>query len=130
MNPEKQKLAILALIVTVGLVACNKPDPDESGANQMESTGDPAVSNGDSMSEQSETAGEVLEDSAITAKVKTALMSEPGLDSLDINVETMMGVVTLTGSADTAEHKAKAEQVVAAVSGVKQVQNQLVVSAN
>ena len=41
--------------------------------------------------EQAEYAGDKIDDATITAKVKTALIGEPGLKSLQINVDTANG---------------------------------------
>ena len=60
-------------------------------------------------------------DTAITAKVKAALIAEPGLKSTDINVETKDGTVTLTGNVDNPDMRVKAKQVASSTSGVKGV---------
>ncbi len=71
--------------------------------------------------------GRILSDTAVTAKVKATLLAEKGIPSTAISVETYEGRVLLSGFVDTAAVKAKAGQVTAGVSGVKQVQNNLVV---
>ena len=43
-----------------------------------------------------------VDDAAITAKVKTAIMAEPGLKATEINVDTKDAVVTLTGTVPSA----------------------------
>jgi osmotically-inducible protein OsmY len=63
----------------------------------------------------------------VTTKVKSALVTEPDLKAGDINVETTNGVVTLQGTADSAENRQKAAQVASNVEGVKAVKNQIVV---
>ena len=45
--------------------------------------------------EPAQKTGDKVDDAAITAKVKTALMAEPGLRSLEINVDTRDNIVTL-----------------------------------
>jgi hyperosmotically inducible protein len=76
-----------------------------------------------------ETAGEVIDDSAITAKVKTALIDDPVTKAGDINVETYRGVVQLGGFVDDSRQKEQATKVARGVSGVKEVRNDLRVSA-
>jgi hyperosmotically inducible protein len=71
--------------------------------------------------------GRVLADSAITAKVKAALLSEKGIPSTAISVETYESRVLLSGFVDSAAVRDKAGRVAAGVSGVKHVQNHLVV---
>lgn len=71
------------------------------------------------------TMGESIDDSVITAKVKTALVSDKTVNALDVNVETNMGVVQLAGFADTREQIAQASDVARGVEGVKAVKNDL-----
>lgn len=73
-------------------------------------------------------AGDKLGDAAITAKVKTALMAEPGIRSLEINVDTRDHNVTLAGTVPSAELKVRAMQIAQGIEGVKSVSDQLVVS--
>ena len=72
-------------------------------------------------------AGDKMDDATIAAKVKTALMAEPGLKSLDINVDTRDNNVTLAGTVGSAELKQKATQIAQQVEGVKSVSDQLVI---
>ena len=58
-----------------------------------------------------QSAGEVVDDSTLTAKVKTALIDDPVAKARDVNVETYRGVVQLGGFVDTAEQKARAGEV-------------------
>jgi hyperosmotically inducible protein len=68
-----------------------------------------------------------VDDAAITAQVKTRLLADEVTRSININVDTEAGVVTLRGTAPTAEAKAKAEQVAKSVEGVQVVANSLIV---
>lgn len=68
-------------------------------------------------------------DSWITTKAKMALMTTSGISSTDVNVDTIDGQVTLHGTVDSAAEKAKAEQVVRGIDGVKNVRNMLAVVA-
>jgi hyperosmotically inducible protein len=72
-----------------------------------------------------QSAGEVLDDSTLTAKVKTALISDPVTKANQINVETYRGVVQLAGFVDSSEQKARATTVAQGVTGVKEVRNDL-----
>ncbi len=69
----------------------------------------------------------VLNDSAITTKVKSALLAEKGVPSMSISVVTYEAMVQLSGFVDSEEVRDKAAKVAAGVSGVKQVQNSLIV---
>jgi len=69
--------------------------------------------------------GQYVDDSAITTKVKAAILGEPGLKVAEINVETFKGVVQLSGFVSTSEDIANAVKVTRAVSGVKSVKNDM-----
>ena len=70
-------------------------------------------------------AGQYVSDSAITTKVKTALIAEKNLKAMDINVETQNGVVQLAGFVTSSAQKDQAEDVAKRVKGVKEVKNDL-----
>lgn len=74
-----------------------------------------------------ESAGEYLDDSIITTKVKAAVFGEPSLKVLQINVETFKGVVQLSGFVDSAESARRAAEVAGNIKGVKSVKNNLIV---
>ncbi len=74
-----------------------------------------------------ESPGQYVDDSAVTAKVKAAILAEPGLRSLQIGVETYKGAVQLSGFVNSPEARARAGSVTAAVPGVGSVRNDLVV---
>ena len=68
-----------------------------------------------------------VDDTAITTKVKAAVMAEPGLKTLEINVDTKDGVVTLAGTVQSPELKQRAVMLAQQVEGVRSVSDQLVV---
>lgn len=84
---------------------------------------DIAVQKGDS------SAGEVVDDSILTAKVKAALIADSSTKAHQINVETMNGVVQLSGFVDDASAKSAATNVAKSVTGVKDVKNELSVKS-
>jgi hyperosmotically inducible protein len=69
--------------------------------------------------------GEYTSDAVITTKVKAAIVADKSLSALDIGVETLNGVVTLTGMVGTAKQTEHAALVARGVKGVKQVVNDL-----
>jgi osmotically-inducible protein OsmY len=71
--------------------------------------------------------GEYVDDSAITTKVKAAIIAEPTLKVFQINVETFKGEVQLSGFVDSAQSVTKAGEVARGVKGVKSVKNNLIV---
>ena len=74
-------------------------------------------------------AANVVDDAALTAKIKAALFAEPGLKTLHIDVETRDSVVTLAGAVDSDVLRRRAVQIAGAMSGVRQVVDKLVVKA-
>jgi osmotically-inducible protein OsmY len=73
---------------------------------------------------------EVVSDSTLTGKVKSALAADVGLKTVTgINVDTDAGgVVTLKGKVDNADMKKRAGEVAKKVNGVKSVKNQITVT--
>ncbi|HEX9156738.1 MAG TPA: BON domain-containing protein [Syntrophales bacterium] len=71
--------------------------------------------------------GEYVEDSAITTKVKAAILAESSLKVFQINVETFKGEVQLSGFVDSSKSVSKAGEVARGVTGVKSVKNSLIV---
>ncbi|NHZ62044.1 BON domain-containing protein [Massilia genomosp. 1] len=74
---------------------------------------------------QREGAGEFIDDTIITGKVKAALVADPDLKATQINVETFKGTVQLSGFVP-AEHIGRAVSLVRRIDGVKDVKNDMV----
>jgi osmotically-inducible protein OsmY len=72
-----------------------------------------------------EGAGEYVDDTAITAKVKAAVFEESSLKSAEINVETFKGTVQLSGFVSSAANISKAVELARGVPGVKSVKNDM-----
>jgi hyperosmotically inducible protein len=72
--------------------------------------------------------GEAIGDANITASVKAALATDPGLSALAIEVSTQDGVVRLDGPAPDATARERAGMIAAAPQGVTRVDNRLVVA--
>ncbi len=71
-------------------------------------------------------AGELIDDTVITAKVKTAIFNDDELSAAEINVETFKGVVQLSGFVSERGDIARAAAVTSAVGGVVSVKNDIV----
>ena len=84
-----------------------------------------AVMVGCTSTAKQEGTGEYVDDTVITAKVKTAVFNDPALKSAEINVETFKGVVQLSGFVSSAAAASKAVEVARGVSGVKSVKNDM-----
>jgi osmotically-inducible protein OsmY len=72
-----------------------------------------------------ESTGQYVDDSAITAGVKAAILNAPTLKVSEINVETFKGTVQLSGFVSSAENIGTASSVARSVNGVKSVKNDL-----
>ena len=72
-----------------------------------------------------ESTGQVIDDSAITTKVKKAIFDEPTLKVTQISVETYKSVVQLSGFVDSTAQVGTATSVARAVPGVVSVKNDL-----
>jgi hyperosmotically inducible periplasmic protein len=136
MTHGKLKLIAISLFLAAGLSACDKPGPAEKAGKAIDQTASDAKNKiGETvdkaekkMTEQSAKAGQALDDSEITARVKAAVFAEPGLKTLQISVDTVNGVVTLSGTVDSQANSDKARTLAAAVAEVKDVSNKLVVT--
>ena len=74
-----------------------------------------------------ETVGAYVDDAGITTQVKSLLLDNKDVAGTSISVETLNGVVMLSGFAKSATEKSTAESIARKVSGVKSVKNQIVV---
>ena len=84
-----------------------------------------AVTLGCASTSRSEGTGEYVDDTVITAKVKTAILGESTLKSSEINVETFKGVVQLSGFVNSQSDVNRAVVVAKNVNGVKSVKNDM-----
>jgi osmotically-inducible protein OsmY len=71
------------------------------------------------------TTGQVIDDSVVTGKVKSALIADSRTKAYQINVTTKEGVVHLVGVVDSAAAKMAATEVAQSIEGVRSVQNEL-----
>jgi hyperosmotically inducible protein len=77
-----------------------------------------------------ESAGEVVDDSAITTRVKTELIANPNTKARDISVKTYRGVVQLSGFVQSSQERTEAGRVARNAAGVKDVKNDLEVQSH
>jgi hyperosmotically inducible protein len=71
------------------------------------------------------TVGETIDDATITTQVKTALLNDPDVGGLRIDVDTARGLVTLSGVVRSAAERDKAIALARRVSGVTDVKSTL-----
>ncbi|MEO8040195.1 MAG: BON domain-containing protein [Betaproteobacteria bacterium] len=68
---------------------------------------------------------EYADDATISTKIKTAFARDETVKLMNIEVETYRGVVQLSGFADSDAERTRAVQLAEAVSGVKEVKNDI-----
>ena len=102
MQKSKGFVSAIVLVVTMAMVACASTRTQKS-------------------------AGEQIDDSVITGRVKAALIADPTTKAHQIDVEVFKGTVQLNGYVDSAASKERATEVAKATRGVQQVNNNLAV---
>lgn len=137
MMQSKTTLITISLLAAIGLSACDKPGPAEQAGKKLDQAasdtgkkvGEAVDKYENKMTEQGVKSAQSWDDTEITARVKAEFLGEPGLKSLQISVDTIKGVVTLTGTVDSKANSDKAKARAMAISGVRDVTNQLVVAS-
>jgi osmotically-inducible protein OsmY len=71
--------------------------------------------------------GQVIDDTALHTKVKAALLNDPVVHGLAIDVGVHRGVVALNGAVNGDVEKRKAEEIVRGIEGVRGVENNIIV---
>ena len=89
------KTSILAVTLAVATVACGK------------------------------TVGEAIDDTTITTRVKTAMLNDPAVGGLRIDVDTFKGAVTLSGRVKSQSEHDQAIAIARGVNGVTDVKDAL-----
>ena len=114
MNKTKISKTLMAVMLGSALASGSAFAANET-TNKVESTADSA---GQKIDSSMNKVGNFMDDSAITAKVKAALVDHEDIKSTDISVKTEKKVVTLSGFV---ESQAQAEQAVTVAKGVEGV---------
>jgi osmotically-inducible protein OsmY len=87
------KTVVLAILVAVPLAGCGK------------------------------TVGETIDDTTITTRVKTAMLNDPAVGGLRIDVDTFKGAVTLSGRVKSQAERDQAIALARSVGGVTEVKD-------
>jgi osmotically-inducible protein OsmY len=126
MNIRNRPSTLLVALAAGALlmVGCDQRAPADTTAAKVDRAADKV---GATVSNAADKTATVTEDAAITAKVKAAILAEPGLKTLQINVDTNGATVTLSGTVDNADLRERAKQIATSTSGVKAVVDQLTV---
>ena len=102
----------LALVAATALLV--------SGCNRTEA---PAPVAGAAATPATTTIGNEIDDTVITAKVKSALLENPDTKSFDIKVETRKGLVQLSGFVNNQSQADGAITIARKIEGVKSIDN-------
>lgn len=122
-------LTAAAIAAALALVGCDQRSDSAARRADTSTASAPAPDASQKMAAATDKMATAVDDSTLTAKVKAALMAEPGLRSLQISVDTKNAAVTLSGSVDTAASKDRAKEVASSVAGVATVVDQLTVKS-
>ena len=105
---------VLTLGATLLVSACNRQEPVVMA---------PVASSPLVAASTSTTVGTVLDDTVVTARVKSALLADVDTKGFEISVETRKGMVLLGGFVDSEVQVSRALAVTSAVEGVQGVEN-------
>jgi osmotically-inducible protein OsmY len=89
------KALVLAVVLAVPLVGCGK------------------------------TVGETIDDTTITTRIKTAMLNDPAVGGLRIDVDTYKGAVTLSGRVKSQSERDQAIALARGIDGVTEVKDAL-----
>lgn len=114
---------VMMAVLSMAMSGCGREGQDAAQASKAAAEAVAAQAE-----RQIEKAGVVLDDAAVTAKVKTALVIAPDLKGLAIDVDTLRNVVTLSGTVASEGLRQQAETIAKGVDGVQDVKNNLMVN--
>jgi hyperosmotically inducible periplasmic protein len=121
---------VLVLSIVLGLAGCTQEGTAEKTGQKIDQAAESASKKvekaGEAVVEKVEKAGDYMDDSAITAKIKAEILSDPLLKVSQINVTTTNGVVKLSGTVDSQQSIDRAMEIARSAKDVKSVENGLV----
>lgn len=74
-----------------------------------------------------ESTGEYIDDTILTTRVKTALLNDPLVSGLAVNIETYKGTVQLSGFVKSVAERNRAVDLARGVKGIRQVKNDILI---
>ncbi|MEH2920587.1 molecular chaperone OsmY [Samsonia erythrinae] len=119
---NKTKLTQSLIVVALSSVLAGGAMAEETFGQKVDRIADTTGAKIDSSANK---ASGYMSDSAITAKVKSALLEDKSITSSDISVETSNGVVTLSGFVGSQALGTHAVDIATKVDGVKSVSDKL-----
>jgi hyperosmotically inducible protein len=118
MNIQNKSLVLtIALVSALAIAGCGKKEEKAPAPGEPKSEAQTAPT----------TIGTEIDDTAITTKVKTALLADDYVKGLDIKVETRNKEVQLSGYVDSQDQIDKAVAIAKGIEGVKNVDNKMAV---
>lgn len=120
---NKLMISKTLLTVVLGTVLASGSAMAQSGTQNTVQSG--AESAGQKIDSSMKKVGNFMDDSAITAKVKAALVDDEAIKSSDISVKTDNKAVTLSGFVTSQAEAEKAVQLAKGVEGVASVSDKL-----
>ena len=82
---------------------------------------------GCSVTRDQSTVGEYVDDATVTTRVKAKFAEDSRVSAMAISVETLKGVVQLSGFAKSSAERSKAEDLARGTPGVVNIKNDIVV---
>ena len=89
-----------------------------------------AVRNNLQLREGTRSAGNVIDDATVTARVKAALVADKEVKAYQVEVKTYKGVVSLGGFVSSQQQRLQAEKLAKGISGVVRVENGIALKKN
>jgi hyperosmotically inducible periplasmic protein len=125
-----KSLLIVLFSAVLGLAGCEREGTAEKAGQKIdqavERAGEKLEGTRESLDEKADRTGDYMDDSAITAKIKAEIVSDPLLKVTQISVTTTNGVVMLSGVVDSQRSIDRVMEIVRSNPKVKSVENGLV----
>ena len=127
-HAHKRMTLLAAIVAGTALMSagCSDRNSTETAGQKLDRSADKVAAATERATKETAV---VVDDAAITTKVKSAVLAEPGLKTLQINVDTKDGVVTLSGTVDTPVLKERAMQIAQQTNGVRSVVDNLAIKS-
>jgi osmotically-inducible protein OsmY len=131
-------VAFVLVVIVMGVAAYGlgywqargAPDiaaPD--GAAARETAREVGTAVADQAQKVSARVGEAMEDGALTAKIKSKMALDDYVKARSINIDTVDGVVSLSGTVQSQDERERAVRLARETEGVKEVRDGLLVQA-
>jgi hyperosmotically inducible periplasmic protein len=121
---------VFLMSFVLGMAGCQQEGTAEKAGQTVDQTAEKAGKKiegaKEAVVEKAAKVEEYMDDSAITAKIKAEILSDPLLKVSQISVSTTNGVVSLSGTVDSQQSIDRALEIARSVKDVKSVENGLV----